>query len=306
MLGFKDFCNEIRDRLPEYLMQYDIEDIRINPVKKNNDLELTGVVVAVKGENISPSIYIDRYYALYTEGMPFDDVMEEIRNDYIQARNNVPLFDIKDIYSRDKLFVQLVNYDRNKERLENIPHEQYLDMAVTARLLVKNDSYGIASAIVDYRGMERLNMTKEELLAAAKENSAIIFPPKINTLQSMIENLSGEKVDSLPIPPTYVLTNSSRNNGASCLVYDGFLKYAAEKIGGNFRVLPSSIHELLLIPDESIPVEDLQEMVSCVNATTVSETEYLSDSVYEYDREKDSLFIAADGKDYNREDEIEL
>lgn len=301
MLGFKDFCNEVREQLPDYLIQFDIEDVRINSVTKNNGTELTAVMVAVKDENVSPSIYIDRYYSLYTDGMSFDEVLEEIRDDYIEARKNIPQFDIKNIYSRENLFVKLVNYDRNKENLANIPHEQYLDMAVTARLLVKNDNYGMASVVVDNQIMENLDMTKEELFTAAKENSAIIFPLVINTLQSVVESMSGEK---LPVvPQIYVLTNSSGNNGASCLVYDGALKYAAEKIGGNFRILPSSIHELLLVTDDSIPMEELQEMVSFVNATAVSETDYLSDSVYEYDREKDSLSIAADGKDYNQEED---
>lgn len=305
MLGFKNFCNEIRDRLPEYLMQYDIEDIRINPVKKNNELELTAVVVSLKGENISPSIYIDRYYPLYMEGMPFENIMNEIRSDYIKARDNIPMLDLSNIYSREKLFVRVVNYDKNRELLENIPHERYLDMAVTARLLVRNDSYGIASAIVDNNVMERLNMTKDELFAAAKENSAVIFPPTINTLQSIIERLSGEYNDFPAPQQIYVMTNTAGNSGASCLVYDGALKYAAEKVGGSFMVLPSSIHEVLLVPSEGASPEELQEIVAYVNATTVSETEYLSDSVYEYDREKDILSIAAEGKDNVREDEME-
>ncbi len=301
MLGFKEFCNEIREGLPECLMEYDIEEVRLNTVAKNNGRELTAVTIAVSGENVSPNIYLESYYLMYTEGMSFEQVLESVRDDYIQARADVPAFDETEIVNRDRLYVQIVNYERNMGRLENIPHEKFLDMAVTTRMLIRNDDYGVASAVVDYKMMEQLNMTKEELLVYAKENSVRLFPVKIQRLEDSIMELTSEE-----LPPTgiYVLTNNAGVNGASCMLYDGILKEAAMKMGEQkFRVLPSSVHEVLLVSENCMEPEELQEMVAAINRSTVSETEYLSDSVYEYDAGKDSLSIAVDGKDTYRAEE---
>jgi hypothetical protein len=62
------------------------------------------------------------------------------------------------------------------------------------------------------------------------------------------------------------------------------LKEAAELYGGDFMILPSSIHEILLLPvrDEKEEIEELAATVREVNDTKVAPDEILSFHVYRY------------------------
>ena len=73
-------------------------------------------------------------------------------------------------------------------------------------------------------------------------------------------------------------------NGACVIQYPGFLDQAAKTLGGDFFVLPSSIHEVLLYQDDgTIGRKDLEDMVRSINQTEVAPADRLSDFVYHYD-----------------------
>ena len=81
----------------------------------------------------------------------------------------------------------------------------------------------------------------------------------------------------------YVLSNFSRLYGAGVILYDGVLENCAKVLGGSFYILPSSVHEVIIVPDEGqMTKENLEAMVREVNATQVEEQELLSDYVYYY------------------------
>ncbi len=88
----------------------------------------------------------------------------------------------------------------------------------------------------------------------------------------------------------YVLTNDLRMHGAGCLLYDGLMQKCAKKLGGSFVIIPSSIHELLLIPESDSPdPEDLNAMVREVNQDCVAADEFLSDHIYHYAADTDTI-----------------
>jgi hypothetical protein len=90
----------------------------------------------------------------------------------------------------------------------------------------------------------------------------------------------------------YVLTNYKGINGASCLLYPEILDQIGDKLNADFYILPSSIHELILIIDDGKmnPIS-LREMVCEVNQTQVAADEVLSDQVYYYSREKQRIYM---------------
>ena len=91
----------------------------------------------------------------------------------------------------------------------------------------------------------------------------------------------------------YVCSNSQKVNGAGVILYKDLLKQFAEKTGSDFYILPSSIHETLLVPvSDQMEVEALRSMVREVNATQVAPEEVLSDNVYIYRREDDKISLA--------------
>ena len=100
------------------------------------------------------------------------------------------------------------------------------------------------------------------------------------------------KLISMPdIPDTmFVLTNDTKVNGAAAILNDDNRQEIAEKVG-DFYMLPSSIHETLIIPkDAGMEFKELEQMVQEVNQTQVAPGERLSDHVYEYDAKEHELF----------------
>lgn len=285
-MEFKEFLNVVKDKLPDYLLQYDIEDIHVNTVSKNNGRKFTGIAIAVRDEQISPNIYMDYYYMLYSEGKDMNHTLELIAEEYIKARENIDGYDFKCIDNMDiqnNIFLKLINFEKNQEILADCPYIKYEDLAITFRILLKSDDSGIASACMRNKEFDKLNMDIDSLYNIAKENTRRLFPPVLQRLDKMIF----DKYSDICEPPQgmdlYVLTNNQGINGAIYMSYEDIISDFAKE-HGSFYILPSSIHEVILFPreqDESR--EELSEMVMEINRYVVTDTEYLSDSVYFYD-----------------------
>lgn len=91
----------------------------------------------------------------------------------------------------------------------------------------------------------------------------------------------------------YVLTNIHRMFGASAMLQQDVLKEFAEKSGGGFYIIPSSVHEVLLVPESlGILPSELKEMLTDVNSSIVKPEEILDEDIYHYS-EADGLTVAA-------------
>ncbi len=285
-MEFKEFLNVVMDKLPDYLLQYDIEDIHINTVSKNNGRKFTGIAITVRDEQISPNIYMDYYYMLYSEKKDMNHILELITEEYRKARENIDDYDFRPVENMDiqnNIFLKLINFDKNREMLADCPYIKYEDLAITFRILVKSDDSGIASACISNREFHKLNMDIDSLYNIAKENTRKLFPPILQRLDQMMHD---EFPDMFGLPSgmdLYVLTNNQGINGAVYMSYEDIIcDFAKEH--GSFYILPSSIHEVILFPREQDEArEELSEMVMEINRYVVADTEYLSDSVYYYD-----------------------
>ena len=134
-----------------------------------------------------------------------------------------------------------------------------------------------------------------ELVFTAKRNTQKLFPSTLNTLYSMLTELMNLRKDTDildDIPEMYIVTNSKKMNGATAIVYKDVLRNFANKLGRNYYILPSSINELILLPDDGyLEPYELKNIVCGVNASEIDADEFLSDSVYYYDREQDVLSV---------------
>lgn len=285
-MEFKEFLNVVKDKLPDYLLQYDIEDIHVNTVSKNNGRKFTGIAIAVRDEQISPNIYMDYYYMLYSEGKAMNHILELISEEYIKARENIDGYDFRSIDNMDiqnHIFLKLINFEKNQEILADCPYIKYEDLAITFRILLKSDDSGIASACMRNKEFHMLNMDIDSLYDIAKENTRKLFPPVLQRLDKMIFDKYSDICDPPDGMDLYVLTNNQGINGAVYMSYEDIISDFAKE-HGSFYILPSSIHEVILFPREQDEArEELSEMVMEINRYVVTDTEYLSDSVYFYD-----------------------
>lgn len=308
-LSYSTFTEEIMDKVKD-LMGEEF-DVKIYKVTKNNSLELDSLVIMKKGGNYTPNIYLLSYFEAYLQGVGVDELAQRIVHVY--HNYTYPILNEKFSYTYEeiKAFVtyRLVSFHKNRKLLEKIPYVKYLDLAITFHCLVRDDSDGIGTIRITNEHIQHWGVTKQQLLDLAILNTRNLFPHSIKSMEEVIYGMIKEEYksrpeDSLPeIVDTcfenfssskehrmYILTNQKGINGATCLLYDHVLKEFAEKIQTDLYILPSSIHEVILIPySNSLSKETLSDMVMDVNRTQVARDEVLSDRIYFYSRKKDSL-----------------
>lgn len=159
--------------------------------------------------------------------------------------------------------------------------------------VIKRASY----ILIHNSHMEMWRTCMEELFRLAQVNTPVLFPWKYSTLWEILREdiRAGQEEDgqeaalytSAPdVIPMRVLTNSKRSYGAACILYPGVLEEVAQRMGGSFYILPSSVHEVIFMPHGRMrPEEALKEMIYDINRTQVEPEEVLSDSLYYYDAE---------------------
>lgn len=269
-------------------------NITINHVIKNNGCEMYGLVIMEKGKDIAPTIYLDSFYELYTNGENIKNIIRQIEVIYEQNKNNVT-FDVNILKHfdtiKDKIVYKVVNYRSNEKLLEQVPHKRILDLAVVFYCLLDNEYGRSATALIYNNNLKNWNVTIDDVYKAALKNTPDLLHSKISSMAALFEkcgvNVDGEKVDLKDYVPSdmYVLTNESKLNGAACILYENVLYDFAQKLGADLYILPSSVHEVILLPKLSMFEKDeLVNMVKEVNTEGVAADEVLSDHVYEYNR----------------------
>lgn len=269
-------------------------NITINHVIKNNGCEMDGLVIMEKGKDIAPTIYLDSFYELYTNGENIKNIIRQIELIYEQNKNNVT-FDVNILKHfdtiKDKIVYKVVNYRSNEKLLEQVPHKRILDLAVVFYCLLDNEYGRSATALIYNNNLKNWNVTIDDVYKAALKNTPDLLHSKISSMAALFEkcgvNVDGEEVDLKDYVPSdmYVLTNESKLNGAACILYENVLYDFAQKLGADLYILPSSVHEVILLPKLSVFEKDeLVNMVKEVNTEGVAADEVLSDHVYEYNR----------------------
>ena len=192
---------------------------------------------------------------------------------------------------KDKLIVELVGADRNVEMLKQVPHTMVEDMAAVYKIRLESDENHQATAMITNEFLSALGVDVQQLHQDALENAAQISPAKVLSMSAVL-GLPPEM--SLGGPEIIVVTTENQIKGAGALLYPDVMDQIAEKAGGDFFVLPSSVHEVLALPDYgNITSAEMQEIVMAVNGTEVEPEDQLSDHVYHFDA-KEHVFELAE------------
>ena len=294
MMSFDEFLDAAKDRVQEALPD---AKVTIQQVNKLQGESYTGIAVQPEGAsaavtfNVSPAF--ERYQADESQEAA---ILNKIAADAKMAANAIPVFALSEITDyetvKNNLVMQVVPVEPNKEMLKNIPHKTVEDIAVVYRVELPGRADGSASTLVTNKLLEEYGVTLEQLHTDAVAAQLANHPPVLKNMSEMMAEMSGGMFD-MPESPMWVATVEGGVNGASVTQLPDFLQEAADRLGGDFFVLPSSVHEVLFIRDDgSFEREQLESMVQGVNATEVSEADFLSDSVYHYDSD-DHIFEKA-------------
>ena len=197
-----------------------------------------------------------------------------------------------------RIVFRLINTDKNEELLKSIPHEYFLDLAVTYCYIFPGNFHDYCRyVVIKNEHLDNWEIDYDCLYEHARRNTPILCPAELNSIEDTLTKLSDE-VDLMPeeisfgLTGLYVLTNLQAVNGATTLLYEGLLKIIANMIMDDLYVIPSSIHECLISPKKCVENPDnLKEIISIVNANDVPASDVLSDNLYVYERETDQLLI---------------
>lgn len=208
-------------------------------------------------------------------------------------------FDRFDTAKRNIAF-KLIHAASNRELLEDVPYVPFYDLALVFYLFLDSDESCQMTALIHKTHQSVWKISTQELYRLAHINTPRLFPAVIRSIEDVLREIVPQNQDDdfkeenpekkEGLIPLYVLTNKAGLHGACCILYDGVLKNFADQLGKDLVILPSSIHEVILLPkDENLCPQDLSHIVSEINQTEVSVEERLSNQIYLYTRDGNQI-----------------
>ena len=198
---------------------------------------------------------------------------------------------------KDRVCFRLIGRSGNEEMLKEIPCIEFLDMAVCFYYAYQGKRLGDGSILIHHSHRKMWGVCAEDLFRQAQVNTPTLFPWECTTLDEVLKEITGDDLfDREPSMseqlPMKVLSNSQKVHGAASILYPGVLESLAVGEGCNLYIIPSSIHEVILLPDkEEVFADELKQMVFIVNSTQVAPEEVLTNNLYYYDAGKKEIIM---------------
>ena len=294
-MKYQEFIENVKEHISTRLPSS--HKVVLHPVLKNNNTIYDGLIVLDPILNISPTIYLNPYYHRYLSGVDMEDIYDDILHTYWE---HLPTkdFDISVFtdFSKAKqnILVKLINKDKNTSLLKDVPHVVFHDLAIVFLCAVRNYQDEFGTILIHNQHMEHWNVTVDDLYKIGLENTPKILPFRIDSLDKVIEQVEDDNM-LLPLENCQIsiLTNLRRVHGATCIIYPKLLKRIAEMFDDDLIIIPSSIHEVLILPEtitkEEYTLDDYREMVTQVNEEQLPDDEMLSNHAYLFLKDTEEL-----------------
>ena len=278
-------------------------------VDKMND-SYDAITVRPVDSSIGVNISVEKAFAAYENGTPIPEIAEHFADAVEKGFRESPQVDLESLSDyeqmKSKLSMEVVSAEKNAELLESVPHERMEDMAVVYRFVLDQTDSGNGTILVTNQLLEQYGITKEQLRVDAIENAPEIRPSEIRGMSEVMSELAPSMIPEVAPEDEqmFVATVPDKIHGAGVIAYPNFMEDAAQKMGGDFFVLPSSIHEVLLVKDNGqMTAKELENMVKEVNATQVEPADQLTDHFYHYDSQNHIFELADKYEERQREAE---
>lgn len=287
---YDEFVDECKDRLQDYLKsQGEQVDVMYHSVRKINFQE-EALLVRYKGDQIAPVVYMSGRYEDYLSGREMSEIVKDIARDVQEARKHQPdMLDLTAEMAKERLYLSVINAEKNEELLNSVPYRKIEDLACIAKFRLDAES----SVLVNEDLCRKLRMTSEEVLAIAERNMVKngyqcepldLEIKRILKEQGVSDREIEEGMMKTQSSMMYVASTANHMEGAAVIASREAMHDFYDKIGEPFYILPSSRHEVILLPDRcGLEIADLAEMVKDVNRQVVDEKDVLSDHVYHFD-----------------------
>ena len=309
-----EFYEQMRKKIEENLPESILAEgkLVIKEARKNNDVMMHGIMISREKGGGSPIIYIDDAYDLYRSGRSVDELAPAAADAFCKAWEDQPCVDrlslrYEDI--KDRIFYRIADVQRNRGRLSEMKYSlaecgfaKIYSIAVS-----KEGSIPITNSLAAEYGYD-----PEKIFEDAERNTPEMYPAVFEDLQDIVMDLAmpgsprltllSERESFDKSSNMYLLSSRDMTNGAATIFYPDVKEKIAEVIDDSYYVLPSSTHELMIVPCKSgIPPEHLRQTVRKVNEIMGTETEVLSDRIMKYDRDMKELKVVKEERDKDQE-----
>lgn len=275
--------------------------VELQKSTKNNGLVMDGLMIVSEGSNVAPMIYLNNSYEEFLEH-GIEVVVEQVIAVYEANKEDNPFnFDVSILIEFSKvkplIKMKLINYEKNVDLLKDVVHRKELDLAVVFMIVLESkENDDLSGTILIRRELFDLwEISEDTLYQVAKDNMKNSF--ETTSLNSLIYTVMKQfGIEGFPVSnplfELYVLTTSSRLNGAVGMLQTGLLKAFMQKHNvEQLIIFPSSVHEVLLFPYRSeVAKDNLYEMVREINTKELKEVDFLSNNVYLFDGESLEIF----------------
>lgn len=247
-MEYREFMEQIKKDLPERLSGI-LEGAVVNTtqVDKLQGRSYEGLSIMPEGSMIGLTMDLQPYFQMFNDGMAYENIVEQIADRASGTYADRPAVTAESIGSyeavKDKLMIQLIGREGNEGMLRTIPHHSIEDMEIVYRLRVQDTEMGLSSALVTNSMLGHYGITAEQLRQDAFASAVSHTPFEIKTMAEVLNELMGAEIIPQDELPMYVASNKERIHGAGVIAYPEFMEEAAKRLGGDFYVLPSSIHE---------------------------------------------------------------
>lgn len=285
MMNFEEFCSYVESNILDVLGSKEERTASVKEVLKNNSVVLKGLMIVENESNISPTIYLEDFYEqMVVEEKSEEEILEEIASAYERFRKEVPDFDAHRDLREEKIIGVLVNREHNEELLKSIPSVVVNDsLVVIFKYLVDVNSNGIGTVTITDYFAELKGYSEKDLMRLALYNTPKLLEFELRNMLDVIcdmQDINPEEVGISELP-MYVISNQHKKFGAFCLLYPEVREQLLNRFDSDLVILPSSVHELIIIPTEDdMSMRDMDRMVQEVNATQVVMQEQLADRAF--------------------------
>lgn len=316
----KNVLKNIRDYLPD---EFSDTSIAINEVQKEGGLQLDGLSIKDPQSNISPVIYLNQYYAEYVASgsLALSEPLQKIANDFMSHRVTPEKKSIMypEMVDQSRIILQLINLEANKNYLKDKMYDQIGEFAAVYKLYAGEDSDGIKTAPITKGHFKKFfacqGLKNEDLYDLAMENTTRLFPPEFVSLNDLFlsafpdDEMLNSMCSMAEDTQLYVVTNKVGIYGATMALNEDVMKRVEEKLGENFLVFPSSVHEILVRSRDaefSVSAEEGNSIISCINMTEVAPEERLSNQLYVFNSKERRLELASEFEKREKEKDVKI
>ena len=285
-MDFEQFKEYVRGNLPTVLPESFHNASIIYDVIHKPGFSYQGMRVSREGQKYGIVVDLDYYFKVYNRPTPITDIMAAIASMITERIPDIDLSLVTDYsWVKTRLFIRVFNRTWCRDYLSQIPYRAVEDLAVTAHLLAAENNGQISSTPVTHQLLASYGITPEQLLLDAAENGMKLFPPHLHYLSDLMEVDHDSRAER-------VLSNRIGINGAAALFYPGEMDKLAEEVGGDYYVVPTSVHEMIISPvNAGVNEEQMADALQAVMRNVTEERDWLADHVYYYDSVR-RLFVA--------------